>query len=94
MDWRNQVLEELIYERVRVQANLAELLDFERDLDESIGRALRDVGVSSDEAEAVVGRHVQAAWHRLEDDWQRARDQAEDCPLCAAPLECPPTLPM
>ena len=91
MDWNQRVLEELIYERVRVHLDLAELLDFERDLDESIGRALRQAGLPPAEARALTRRHITAALRRIEEDGRRA-GEADGCPLCAAPLECPPAL--
>ena len=91
MDWNQRVLEELIYERVRVHLDLAELLDFERDLDESIGRALRQAGLPIAEARELTRRHIAAALRRIEEDGDRA-GEGDDCPLCAAPFECPPTL--
>ena len=41
MEWETRLLEELVYERVRLHVDLLELIDFEKDLSQSITRALR-----------------------------------------------------
>jgi hypothetical protein len=41
MDWQNRLLEDLVYERIRQYVDVPDLIDFERDLCESISRALR-----------------------------------------------------
>jgi hypothetical protein len=91
MDWKTIVLEELIYERIRVHVDLLELLDFERDLNESIGRAMREVGGAGDDAEALARQYLDRAWRRVEEEWRSEREaDDEECPLCAGPFECPP----
>jgi hypothetical protein len=90
MDWQNRLLEELIYERVRLHVDLLDLVDFERDLCESIARALRASGTDPTEEETLARSYVQRAWQRLEDEWLRERSgEVTDCPLCQAPFECP-----
>ncbi|HWM84424.1 MAG TPA: hypothetical protein VNO33_01275 [Kofleriaceae bacterium] len=90
MDWQQRLLEELVYERVRLHVDLLDLIDFERDLCESIARALRASGTDPSEEEAVARSFVQRAWRRLEQEWMRERSvEWTDCPLCEAPFECP-----
>lgn len=90
MEWQSRLLEELIYERVRLHVDLVDLIDFERDLCQSITRALRASGTHPSEEDALARRYVQKAWHRLEEEWARERArESMDCPLCEAPIECP-----
>jgi hypothetical protein len=90
MDWQSRLLEELIYERVRLHVDLLDLVDFERDLCESIARALRAGGNDPGREEALARTYVERAWQRLEQEWTRARaGQPADCPLCEPPYECP-----
>jgi hypothetical protein len=90
MDWQNRLLEELIYERVRLHVDLIDLIDFERDLGQSISRALREAGTDPGGEADLARRYVERAWNRLEEEWIRERGgQWTDCPLCEAPLACP-----
>jgi hypothetical protein len=90
MEWQQKLLEELIYERVRLHVDLLDLIDFERDLCDSIKRALGAAGSDPSEEDAIARRYVDRAWARLQQEWERERaaDQT-GCPLCEAPLECP-----
>jgi hypothetical protein len=88
LDWRNQLLEELIYERVRVHVDLAELLDFERDLTGSIRRALDQAGVAGEDADQTTRRYVEAAWRRIEAEWDEERERDDHCPVCAEGRYC------
>lgn len=92
MDWKAQVLEELIYERVRLHVDLLSLIDFERELGESIGRAVRELGSVEPDPELLTRRFVDAAWRRIEAEWEQERQRDEDgtCPLCTGAFECPP----
>lgn len=91
MEWQTRLLEELVYERVRLHVDLLELIDFEKDLSQSITRALRASGVDPDEEDATARRYIEQAWRRVEEEWTRERGSAwdHDCPLCEAPLVCP-----
>ena len=90
MDWQNRLLEDLVYERVRQYVDVPDLIDFERDLCESIARALRASGTDPGQETPLARGYLERAWRRLEEEW--ARERAEnwlDCPLCEAPFECP-----
>ena len=90
MDWHERLLEELIYERVKLHVDLLDLVDFERDLCESIVRALRSGGTDSVEVDARARHYLDRAWRRVEQEWTRARAaETSNCPLCEAPFECP-----
>ncbi|HTE55541.1 MAG TPA: hypothetical protein VK698_32025 [Kofleriaceae bacterium] len=90
MEWQSRLLEELIYERVRLHVDLLDLIDFEKDLSQSINRALQASGADPNDEDATARRYIERAWQRLEREWtrERASDWA-DCPLCEAPLQCP-----
>jgi hypothetical protein len=81
--WTSALLEELIYERVRLNVDLLELVDFERDLAESIERALAACGAEEDR-ERLASEYLERAWTRLERDWRAARESDDhlQCPLC------------
>ncbi len=76
-----QILQELIYERVRVSVNLCQLVIFERDLDSSIERAMASCHLPKPECENLAREYIEAAWQRVEREWHRLRndiDLAED----------------
>lgn len=89
MDMHSKLLEELIYERVRLHVDLCELLDFERDLNESITRAMKASGIADPQVSDLGRRYLEQAWHRIEVEWERERAMGDDCPLCAGPYQCP-----
>lgn len=90
MDWQNRLLEELVYERVRLHVDLLDLMDFERDLSQSITRALRASGTDPTQEDALARRYLRRAWRRLEEEWTSERaGEWTDCPLCEAPLTRP-----
>ncbi len=83
-DWQSALLEELIYERVRLNVDLLELVDFERELAASIERALAACGARKDR-DRLAKEHLERAWARVEREWRDAREVADDplqCPLC------------
>lgn len=87
MDWQNLLLEELVYERVRLHVDLLDLIDFERDLSQSITRALQASGTDPTQEDALARRYIRRAWRRLEEEWTREQSgEWTDCPLCEAPL--------
>ena len=89
MDMHSKLLEELIYERVRLHVDLCELLDFERDLNESIDRAMKSCGVDEPSAGDLGRRFLERAWRRIEEEWERERAVSGDCPLCEGVYQCP-----
>ena len=60
-----RILEELIYERVRVTVDLCKLVAFEADLRSSIRRALEQCASSPDEREGLAERYLCRAWRRV-----------------------------
>lgn len=90
MEWHEHLLEELVYERVRLHVDFLDLIDFERDLCESITRALPRGGVDSGQDEAVAHTLIDRAFRRVEQEWRRERAALSLlCPLCELPFECP-----
>ena len=86
-----RVLHELVYERVRASVNLCQLLVIEQELERSIERASGDTAPAVAALRGVLpkaqpgdGPHslargfMQEAWHRLEKEWQRLRDDLDD----------------
>src|SRR5262245_51449717 len=60
-----KILEELVYERVRLSFDMVELAAFEADLMASIDRALASCASSTDERNDLALRYLQKAWERL-----------------------------
>lgn len=60
-----RILEELIYERVRVSVDMCALIEFEQDLAASIERALRQCGQSAAERSDLAMTFLQRAWQRV-----------------------------
>jgi hypothetical protein len=78
-----QILEELVYERVKLAVDLYDLLSFEEDLDQSIQRALERVGEQTTVDEHLARKLIDAAWDRLSRDLDALREVPEpDCELC------------
>ena len=86
MDWNSRVLRELVYERVRCHVDLLSLVDFERELEDSIDRAREAGGAATPDADRVSRGLLDDAWRRLEAEWREVRDA--ECPLCAVNHEC------
>jgi hypothetical protein len=63
-----RILEELVYERVRVNVNMCELMTFELDLSASIERALTACARSPDERSTLTLDYLQSAWERVTED--------------------------
>lgn len=72
-----RILEELIYERVRLSLDLVELLAFEADLSASIDRALQSCAASKDERNELSLRFLERAWERLSAEVQAELTAAE-----------------
>jgi hypothetical protein len=64
----HKILEELVYERVRVSVDLVKLLEFELDLSSSIERALAACARSPAERSDLSLDFVQRAWERLTEE--------------------------
>ena len=77
------------FARVKLHVDLCELLDFERDLNDGIGRAMRACGVDETDSRNLGRRYVEAAWRRIEEEWERERSAPDDCPMCQVPFHCP-----
>ena len=60
-----RILEELIYEKVRLTVDLCELMAFEVDLSASIERALMSVARSPQQRSDLTLEYLQRAWDRL-----------------------------
>jgi hypothetical protein len=60
-----RILEELIYERVRLTVDLCELMAFEVDLSASIERALVSVARSPSQRSDLTLEYLQRAWERV-----------------------------
>ncbi len=63
-----RILEELIYERVRVAVDLCELVTFEEDLSTSISRALTRCARSPAERANLTLDYLHRAWDRVTDE--------------------------
>lgn len=73
-----KILQELIYERVRLSVNLCQLVIFEQDLDSSIERALTTVEESAEARRRLTRQYVEQAWRRLEEEWHEMRERLDD----------------
>ena len=90
MEWHARLLEELVYERVRLHVDLLDLIDFERDLCESIARAFPAGDREPGQDEAVAHTLIDRAFRRVEQEWRRERAASSLlCPLCELPFDCP-----
>jgi len=82
----HRILQELIYERVRVGVNLCELVAFERELDYSIKRALAACPEPVEQRGHIARKYVDDAWQRIEAEWDELRldiassDEPDDGP--------------
>jgi hypothetical protein len=63
-----KILEELVYERVKITVDLCELMAFEEDLAVSIDRALTSCAGSPEERSSLALEYLQRAWERLSDE--------------------------
>lgn len=89
MDLNARLLEELIYERVRLHVDLLELIDFQRELEDSIARAMRSCGGNGQHDPELGKRYLDLAWKRIEAEWREERSRDQECPLCETPYQCP-----
>jgi len=62
---KREVLEELIYDRVRTRLAIRELRALDADLRKSIGEALRGLGSSREERDAIALEMLERAWQRV-----------------------------
>ncbi len=74
MNLEKRILQELIYERVRVSVNLCQLVIFEQDLDKSIERAMAACAMPTRECDKLAGNYIEDAWRRLEREWHGLRE--------------------
>jgi hypothetical protein len=76
------VLDELVYERVRLDADLRELGELERELADGFRRVLRelDAGASSDELGRLLDGAVARAYERVADEM--LDEDLASCPHC------------
>jgi hypothetical protein len=72
-----RILEEMIYERVRVSVNLCQLVMLEQDLDRSIHKALTAGDATDSEREALARELVDKAWQRIEAEWDELRRDSD-----------------
>ena len=89
MDLNARLLEELIYERVRLHVDLLELIDFQRELEDSIAGAMRACSGDGQHDPGLAARYLDLAWRRVETEWRAERSREEECPMCQPPYECP-----
>lgn len=86
MDWNTRVLQDLVYERVRYHVDLLALVELQRELADSVERALETGDAPESDADRVSRGLLDEAWRRLEEEWRALRDA--ECPLCAGPYQC------
>jgi hypothetical protein len=72
-----RILEELIYERVRLSINLCQLVIFEQDLEKSIHRAMSARG-DAKEQDALAREYIDKAWTRVQAEWEQLRGNLDD----------------
>ena len=87
VDWNTRVLQDLVYERVRYHVDLLALVELQRELSDSVERALETGDAPESDADRVSRGLLDEAWRRLEEEWRELRDA--ECPLCAGPYQCP-----
>jgi hypothetical protein len=82
------LIDELVYERVRLDADLVAMRDLERELATSLRRALAESRGDPTETSALLDRAVERAFVRVTDELVEAaaRDVAGECPLCDRPI--------
>ncbi len=68
MALEKRILEELIYEQVKVSVDLCKLLSFEADLAMSIDRALSKCSASPIQRRLLATRYLRRAWKRVGHD--------------------------
>lgn len=74
MELDRRILQELIYERVRLSVNLCQLVLFEQDLDKSIQRAMASSSLPPGECDMLARELIEQAWERVEHEWEQLRD--------------------
>jgi len=62
---KKEVLEELIYDRVRTRLAIRELRALDADLRKNIGAALRGLGADRDERDSIALEMLEKAWQRV-----------------------------
>lgn len=72
-----KILEELIYEKVRLSLDMCALLEFEADLAASIERALAQCARSPAERSDLAMSYLTTAWERLGDEVMTELAEAE-----------------
>jgi hypothetical protein len=74
-----KILEELIYERVRVAVDMCRLMEFELDLSSSIERALSTCAESASERSDLTLDFLQRAWERVTEEVLGSLAEGEVC---------------
>jgi hypothetical protein len=74
-----KILEELIYERVRVAVDMCRLMEFELDLASSIERALSACAESPSERSDLTLDFIQRAWERVTEEVLGQLAEGEVC---------------
>ncbi len=78
MTLEKQILQELIYERIRLSVNLCQLVIFEQDLDKSINRAIARCDNNAETQQGLTRKYVEQAWERIEQEWHDMRERLSD----------------
>ncbi len=81
MDWNRHVLRDLVYERVRQYVDLISVVELEREIADSVERALASDDSEGIEADALSRELLDDAWRRLEAEWNVLRNA--ECALCS-----------
>jgi hypothetical protein len=81
MDWQTNLLQDLIYDRVRQHVDLVSLAELEHEIADSIERELPAERVAFGEADSASRQLLDDAWERLQREWQQVR--GAECPMCA-----------
>lgn len=74
-DIEREILEELVYDRVRASVNLCQIIVTERELEESIRRAMGGADAAPGEADAMAQEYVDRAWERIERELHELREE-------------------
>jgi hypothetical protein len=87
------LIEELVYERVRLDADLLRMRDLDLELAAGVKRALDGVRGTPAELARLMDRSIERACIRVAAELVEEREApspTDDCPLCERPLACPP----
>lgn len=91
-DLDKRILEELIYEKLRLTVDLCELLHFEEDLATSVERALERCARSPAERASLSLAYLERAWKRVVEEVQHEMVAGLDDTDVNPPLRDPSAL--